>query len=1262
MPTEPIENKTGDQAGKQKNQSPLESQASPINAEIDDDFGNRYLLGRQLAHEFNSPAVQALIQHNATIDNGLLETPYGDPEVMSQITASGNTTGQQAGDLGQAYPTPQAKQDALKAGRYEQRKRSGASDDLPLEDPWIDPTMAAAGGMGAMTKLSLAAGLKLMPSLGRGLAAGIVGGLAEYPIGMATEGMEEIAPGAALPFNVIAGMVSGVTLERAIEDSVTKLAGATGDAIKTLSQKVAKELASGDPKSAIGKQVLKSIQAAYVPVANQSGEIVIKPGELPSVKSPKTVYRGSVRGEERDILVAGEEGRFPGIHFGTTKEQAINAQKNVLGEKGWGDVEWKVKEYRLNIENPLRVPDGTADVPDSLAKYMADRDIITYEEAGKIKNDKSGSEFLIKKLKEAGHDGLVYKNEAEGKGDSYIVFDKKQILSPDEIKIPKGSGVPKTTKNIEDAAFHSKYTSATNFDVDIERKYAGNINLTKIIQEPEDIRRIIAGTADNFSTELETARRGKISWEQTVEDAKKYSLEDLLGRKLGQAYNDAEVENARTLLVSSSENLKVLRDKIMAKGATDQDKADFLNAFNMHYAIEMQVAGAAAEAGRALRAFGKMAESNVMKTRQIQETLQHGVGKFSADQIAEMMVGMDSVHQVNAFVKEAQKATTMDMLLEAWINGLLSGPQTHVVNTVSNALTALWQIPERALGAGISKALGTQGGVKTGEAQAQAWGLIQGAKDGFKTAARVLRTGEPIDQLDKIESRRFRAITAQNVSQLPVIKKLAPNAFQQGGVMAGAVDLMGEGIRIPGRFLGGEDEFFKSVGYRMELNARAYRSAIDSGLTDKTEIADHIAKILADPAKEAPDIHAAAIDAARYQTFTKELGSAGKDFSRGLNKIPALRFIVPFMRTPTNIIKFAGERTPVAWISKNVRAEIAAGGARRDMALAKMGMGTMAMTVIGAFAAQGMVTGGGPSDPQEMAAWRRTGWQPYSIKVGDIYVSYSRVEPMGMLFGLASDFVAISGLADENLQPEVDKLAGAILASISKNVTSKTWLEGVSSAIEAFDDPDRYMGRFVEGYVRSVVPTGIAQVERSMDPDLEAIYGMVDALKSRIPGLSSDMPKRRDLWGNKISTAVSKDRSWAEIASSVVNPFYVSKDKTSPIDKELIRLDSPIAKPKRVQSFDGVAYEMNAQQYDDFMVSMNTIKLMSTGKNLKDSLNDLVRDPDYKTMEDDQKVTMIRRYFDDAKREAKASTREKHQVMNQVIEKIKLQDMMSRSR
>lgn len=755
---------------------------------------------------------------------------------------------------------------------------------------------------------------------------------------------------------------------------------------------------------------------------------------------------------------------------------------------------------------------------------------------------------------------------------------------------------------------------------DLEPKFLGQINT------PEDIARVISGTDEAFNAERELARRGKQSWADTEAAGRQYKLEDILGRRLGQALNAEQVDNARAMLVSSADSLRGMSQRVMTGQANDLEKADFMRAFNLHYAIQMQLSGAAAEAGRALSIFRKVAQADTMRMGQIQEFLQASSGKVKPEDLAKAISTMETPSQIANFVKQAKRATTWDMFVEAWINGLLSGPVTHAVNTTSNALTSMWMIPERFLASGISKLHG--GEIKGGEAFANAYGLIQGAKDGFRLAWQAFKSGESSDLLGKVEQQQNRAITAANVAQLPAIKKLSPNVLEEGGIAARFVDGLGEAIRLPGRFLTAEDELFKAVGYRMELQAQAYRKAAAEGLTGQ-DMANRMRDIIADPQNLAPEVHAAAVDAARYQTFTKELGPGGSAIQRAANTIPGLKLVIPFIRTPANIMKFAVERTPLAPIMKGVRDDIAAGGARRDMALARMAIGSMAMATVATYAAEGRISGGGPSDSKLRQYQYNQGWQPYSIRIGDSWYSYGRMEPVGMMMGLAADAVEIMGELDE---VQSDKVASMLVAAFSKNVMSKTWLRGLSEMVSAMEDPDRYGGQYVKGLAGTVVPTLAAQVERTISPELSDAQSALDAIKARTPGWSKDLPTRRNLWGEKISFN-------GALGPDLISPIFSSKIRHSPIDKELLRMRVPISMPRRDLTFGGTEHpiRMTPHEYEEFIVRMNAIPLEATGKNLKDSLNYLVsKDPDYKDLQnDDQKESMIKGYIQEAKEKAK---------------------------
>lgn len=1306
----------------------------------EDDLSNRYLLGRQVAHEYNSLAVQSILQSGP-------ERFDTSPEGMRRQEQYNKK------------PARQADFERMQAGQGVPPQETAAEME-GLQTPDVDPVMAAAGGAAGAFKLSYGAFNALVPSFAKAAAAGAVSAGTEFPLGTASAIVAKDHPGLAVPFSIAAGMLSGSTIERAMERGIVKAAQKAGAKLtesdfaislmrnrralahepEELTKDLSRVVNPIEPSLSREEKVQKLIELSREndPIVNKAlGEIDSQLGTASksSFKAPENIaskaQRPSILEEKpwHDVEHVRDSYRFKTVVddisqipqavellVEKTGAQVIKFDVEKLREPmEWG---WRIASFDMRMPNgqlveyyiPIREmesakkagnhglfekwrntsaeerisnPQYNRDKLESYANYQAG-----WEAArSRLGSDETAADASLKNIEEwasSARRKLSLKSSAEGaslrqtpslplttenashpantrpssaidtslKSDmesppdanriaqrrneinsvieeinteigNRTVGDFRRILMNQrgELQLPggrsAGSGVPTPPTPPHEVM----QREAVNIVAEAEagaapqlRKYAGNINLDRI-DSPDAVKAIIDGNATLFETEFETARRGTQTWDMTEKEAKNYTLDDLLGRKSGQAYNAGQIENARQLLVTSATNVKGLAEKVRSGLANDFDKFEFARAVNQHYAIQSQVAGAAAEAGRALQIFNRVAKNDTIRLSEIKDYLAATNSPVTIAKMAEAISAMRTPAQVAAFIPKAMRATTKDMFLEAWINGLLSGPQTHATNMLSNALTAVTQIPERMLASQIGRFRGSAREITEGEVVAQAWGLVQGMKDGLKLAFKALKSGESSDIMGKIETRSHRSITAENMRQLPIIEKLAPNALQQGGMAARGVDFLGEVVRAPGRALMAEDEFFKSVGYRMELNARAYRKAhVEEGLAG-TDAAERINAIMRDPETFAPDVHLAAVDAARYQTFTSKLDSKVLSGLAGSNN-PFVRIVVPFVSTPTNILRYMGARTPAAFLMRSVRDDIAAGGARADLALARIAAGSMVAGVAVAGVASGTITGSGPSDPKMRQYKINQGWQPDSIKIGDKYYSYGRLEPIGGLLGIAASAAEIMGEIDED---ERRSVAAAVAGAFGKYATSRTWLRGVSELVEALDDPDRYGDKYLQKLLGTVVPTGVAQIERTLSPELKQVNDYIDAVKARIPGWSEEMPRRRNIWGEPITLG-------GGLGPDIVSPIYTSKAKESPIDKDLLDNRIPISMPRRVQTFEKMPVELTPEQYEKFLVTMNKTPLQSTGKPLKDSLNDLVtKDSYYKSTKDkDHKEMMIK--------------------------------------
>ncbi|WP_149522691.1 hypothetical protein [Sphingomonas montanisoli] len=653
---------------------------------------------------------------------------------------------------------------------------------------------------------------------------------------------------------------------------------------------------------------------------------------------------------------------------------------------------------------------------------------------------------------------------------------------------------------------------------------AGNIALDKL-ESSEDIRRALQSVEAKVGG-FDAARRGKISHAETAALARDIGMtaDDLLKRRQGQALNAEQALAARAILAKSGDELLRLADKVETGGP--EAMAAFREGWLKHVAIQEQVSGATAEAGRALSQFRMTAKAKDARGRVLKALVDEAGGEDRLTDVARRILDLRDPAKVNRFLRDAAKPRLRDKLTELYMNSLLSGPQTHAVNVLSNTLTALGQIPEHGVAAAIGRVRSILPNadadrVLGSEVGARAVGLLQGFKEGLGQAARTLRTGEPSDFMSKVEAQSMEAISG----------------------------LKGKVIRTPTRALSAEDELFKAMARRMELWGLATRKANTEGLKG-----DALKRRVADLASNPDDkMLEEAFDYGRYLTFQRPLGPIGQSISRMTTDQPLLKLVVPFVRTPTNILKFALERSPGAPLIKEWRADIAAGGARRDLAIAKTMIGTSASLMAFELAGSGTITGGGPADESAERLMRADGWQPYSIRVGDRYYSYSRLDPYSTTLGIAADVVDLqSHMTDD----QREKVLALMFASVAQNLSSKTWLSGVADLTKMVDDPGRYAGSWLQRTAGGIaVPALVAQTARSIDPYQREARSILDTIRARIPGLSQGVEPRRDVWGQPV-------RNSGGLGPDMVSPIWTSTARKDLINGAMLGADAHVGQPR----------------------------------------------------------------------------------------------------
>jgi hypothetical protein len=258
-------------------------------------------------------------------------------------------------------------------------------------------------------------------------------------------------------------------------------------------------------------------------------------------------------------------------------------------------------------------------------------------------------------------------------------------------------------------------------------------------------------------------------------------------------------------------------------------------------------------------------------------------------------------------------------------------------------------------------------------------------------------------------------------------------------------------------------------------------------------------------------------------------------------------------------------------------------------------------------------------DKEERRTKSAAGWQPYSVKIGDKYYSYQRIEPVAKVLGIAADLIEL----ERNTKDGDDKakIATMLVLMFGNATVSTTYLSGLSNAIQAITDPGRYGENFMEQYATSLVPKAIGQTAAAIDPHKREVNGIFDAIQSQIPFLREKLLPKRDVWGEP-----QENGRWFAVMPVAVSE--VSKDK---VRTEASRLAIAIADAPRF-----------AQEKGPFNAKDKRVALQEeqrdifrevSGKNAMEIMGPIVNSPDWDQIPDFAKAEVYKRVLEGTRKQ-----------------------------
>ncbi len=856
------------------------------------------------------------------------------------------------------------------------------------------------------------------------------------------------------------------------------------------------------------------------------------------------------------------------------------------------------------------------------------------------------------------------------------------------------------------------------------------------IQTSDDIAHAMKEMAEGFSDDIARAQRGVRTNAQTARSAAEVNAwRTLLDRRKGQPLNAEQTLALRNLWVSSGEQLVELSRAAQTGGPSELFA--FRRMMAIHNVIQQEVMAVRTETARALQQWRIPAGGSRETMQSINDALLQSGGDDVARRMATLVNQLATLPngsaKIDKFARDVSRVRTKDIVSELFFGAVLSGPKTHAVNAMSNSAVTLVGVAERAIAGRLGHVIDPLDGVRLKEASYMLYGQTMALRDMWRFATATMRmnaaraTGRAVDPEQmpaspfvgqgqdwvSLERQRQRAISAESLRR-PAVKGDGEETFlglpmrpiDPNSWFGRSVDAVGSIVNLPGDALGAADVFFKTINYRASLHAAALRMAdeeVARGLLDSQRLRDRIVDLIDAPPER---LRTEAMEFAKTQTFTGDPGPVANSVTRlrglidgysGRNTgVPVGTMILPFIRTPANILSYTFERTPLAVIGARFRAAMRAGGVERDMAIAKVSLGTAAMLTFYDMAMDGHFTGSGPKgrESNKRATMMRSGWQPYSVRfqVGEhedgspIYrhFAYNRMDPVGYYIGFAADFADVVRNTDGRADVQLGEAFAAGVFGVAENITDKAYFSGVAALVEAINDPDHRSEAFMNRLAASFIPAGVREWKNALDPVARHTHDLLTELMAKSPYHSTQVPPRLDFWGREIEYV-----SGLGPVFDIVSPIYSrNTERAQPIDREFLRLDynprpasainvrlpngetrrPPLRNmPEARNDLIRLTGATPASELIDMTVGElrnSTMRQLTAfgDRTLREVLNDMVtgRDPltslDYELADDDQKQKLLQRTISAFADAARIETIRRHPRIMDIAE-----SMLSRS-
>ncbi len=568
---------------------------------------------------------------------------------------------------------------------------------------------------------------------------------------------------------------------------------------------------------------------------------------------------------------------------------------------------------------------------------------------------------------------------------------------------------------------------------------------------------------------------------------------------------------------------------------------------------------------------------------------------------------------------------------------MLSNPKTAVRNTVGNIAMGATSRMKDVVAAAIS-ALPSK--YKEGSVQTTA---VKTTKEARKAATRLLVESDNVFDLfsnqDKYTGRvnefkqgeaKLNKIEQKIAERNPLLDTIFHKRSIQPTAMASTgraiIDKpLGKLSDIQQKML--DDTLFKTLRAKSVL-AQSITQAVKKGDIEKLD--DFLAVALngnTDNIDNATKIHYTQL----FDTISKQAAKEGdeatfredNEFANALNKFQsgdskfkrvlsiAVEAIIPFKKTPANILKRGYEYSPVSLGINlvNGRVKLAKGEIDRNTYVNEIAKGLTGTGIflLGALLSRVGLLNVGDEDEEDEAERKLLGGQNYSVNVGDGTYTIDFLSPAALpLFMGGKVYETVVSVLDGD-EIKATEFMFDILQGVAEPMFAQTMLDGIDGAFEAISMNSAYddtagasfialMNYCAESWVQQFVPAFFGGIARTADDTVRGYYnepgkdeGLLDTLmvgiKKKLLGKTDETPAKLDMWGQPMSSGTLAER----LLENFISPGYYEKNTEDEATLALHEFaddnDIPYTEilPKEVPKyydFRGKRYNLTAEEYE----------------------------------------------------------------------------------